>query len=385
MNVLNLTVDKGLDGAKELNLAVHGVIDGGWLDEEGVNTAAIVKQIAEHRDAKRINVSVNSIGGSLWGGVALYNALQSHPAAVVSNVHGLAASAASIIALAGKTVMAPGAMMMIHPPMARVSGDASDMRKAAARLEAAQASLAAIYAAKTGKSVEEINALLEAETWMTGEQAVAAKFADEALTGARLTGVKAESDDMVIVNSIAFPRDRVPDPILAMAAEPPPAVAEPPEDAVLSRAVQLIASGDVRPTIDRAFLDKHEPALLAALLAEGKASAAADIDAAHAAGVAAERARLAAIDEIADKAPADLVTAAKYGEAPGTAETLAVAALKAQRAAGADLLAARRSESAVIGGIRPPTPEINDAARRNAEEEAAAKDIAAAANRRRGG
>jgi ATP-dependent Clp protease protease subunit len=145
LNVSQTTPAKGAD------VQIHGVIDGGWLDDQSTSTAEIAKALAEHQDAKHINVRINSVGGSLFGGVALYNLLEAHGADVTSYVDGLAASAASIIAMAGKTVMGRGAMLMIHNPLAVAVGDAAELRKTAAVLDKARDSLLAIYKAKTGK------------------------------------------------------------------------------------------------------------------------------------------------------------------------------------------------------------------------------------------
>jgi ATP-dependent Clp protease protease subunit len=174
-------------GEKTLNIQVHGVIDGGWLDED-TSSAEIAAALAEHQDAKRIDVHINSVGGSLFGGVALYNLLQAHPAEVTSYVDGLAASAASLIAMAGKTVMGRGAMLMIHNPMAIAMGDAREMRRMAADLDKARDALLAIYKAKTGKDSTDLKSMLDAETFLTAEQAVRQGFADE-IAGGHLQGI----------------------------------------------------------------------------------------------------------------------------------------------------------------------------------------------------
>jgi ATP-dependent Clp protease protease subunit len=108
---------------------IHGTIDGGWLDDDSTSTAEIAKALAEHPDAKKIETHINSLGGSLFGGIALYNILEAHGAEVTSYVDGIAASAASIIAMAGKTVMGRGAMLMIHNPINIAVGDAAELRR----------------------------------------------------------------------------------------------------------------------------------------------------------------------------------------------------------------------------------------------------------------
>jgi len=185
MKIFNLNVKRGADGSKHLDLQIHGVIDGDWMDEDGgVSTSDVISDLQQHLDAKTIGVRINSVGGSAFGGVALYNALQAHPAEVVCIVEGLAASAASLVAMAGKTCMGVGAMMMIHPPLTMALGNAAELRRQADVLDKVQEGIAAIYTAKTGLSSKDVADIVNAETWMTAEEAVAAGFADEVMSDA---------------------------------------------------------------------------------------------------------------------------------------------------------------------------------------------------------
>jgi ATP-dependent Clp protease protease subunit len=163
---------------EELALHLHGVIDGALLDEPSVSTSNLIAEIRASK-AKKITVRINSKGGSLFGGIALYNALQSHPASVVAVVEGLAASAASIVAMGGRTVMQRGTQMMIHSPWALAAGDARDLRRIADVLDKARDGLIDIYQAKTRKSADELRQMLDAETWMSADEAKRHRFADE--------------------------------------------------------------------------------------------------------------------------------------------------------------------------------------------------------------
>jgi ATP-dependent Clp protease protease subunit len=184
VKIWNIAVSQKDGGAKHLDLQIHGVIDGGWMDDStSTSTAEIAKALAEHPDAATIDQHINSVGGSLFGGIALYNILEAHPAKVTSYVDGLAASAASIIAMAGKTVMGRGAMMMIHNPWAGVAGDAQELRKAAAFLDKARDGLVSVYKAKTGKDSTSLKAMLDATTFLTAEEALRKGFADEIASG----------------------------------------------------------------------------------------------------------------------------------------------------------------------------------------------------------
>jgi len=390
-------LEASADG-ETLDLSIYGDIDmGGFFGEDGVASSGIAEQLKAHASAKRINVRINSRGGDAMGGIAIYNLLRAHGAEVVVNIDGLAASAASIIAMAGRVVMGRGAMMMVHNPWTIAMGGADDLRQTADVLDKLRDSLVTIYQAKTGKKPAELRALLKDETWMTAEEAKAAGFADEIAD----KPVKAKAEgDLVILNSIGFKRAGLPAPVLAMADEPPPASAPveetapesapaEPEEAHAEPQPEPANPAPAARALTRDLLAAEAPALLAALLEEGLANAAADKAAAlavaraegEAAGIASERARLRAIDELdLGEAAADLVLAAKYSDKPGTAESVAVAAVKLLRASGSDRLAARRTESKDIAGIKPAAPTTTQDA-----EIAAAKSVAAHVNNRRGG
>lgn len=121
----------------------------------------------------KINVHINSGGGSVFGGIAIYNILKRHNAEIVVYVEGLAASIASVIAMAGDKIIIPAnAQMMIHKPSSITWGNADDMRKEADILDGCQKVILNTYMqhAKDGVTAEEINTLIDAETWKNGEE-----------------------------------------------------------------------------------------------------------------------------------------------------------------------------------------------------------------------
>lgn len=129
-----------------------------------------------------LTVIINSPGGDVFAGVSIYNALREFDGDVTIRVDGLAASIASIIAMAGdKVVMNPGSMMMIHKPWTFAMGNTDELEKIQEILAGIEESLIPIYATRTGKSEAEITELLNAETWMTADEAVEMGFADEAI------------------------------------------------------------------------------------------------------------------------------------------------------------------------------------------------------------
>ena len=162
-----------------LELRIYGDIDVG--SPEGVSADAVVRQIKNATHAKRISVSINSAGGNMFSGIAIFNALKDHPAEVIVKVDGLAASAASIIAMAGDTIeMGDGSFLMVHQASALVVGNAKDMIQMGGILDKCDGEIIDVYARRAKKPVETVRGWVEAETWFTGPEAVEAGLADTA-------------------------------------------------------------------------------------------------------------------------------------------------------------------------------------------------------------
>lgn len=124
-------------------------------------------------DVEKIHVHINSGGGSVFGGIAIYNLLKNHKAEIIVHVDALAASIASVIAMAGDKIIIPkNAQLMIHKPMAWVSGNADEMRKEADVLDGCQKVILSTYMehVKEGVTEKTINDLINAETWLNGEE-----------------------------------------------------------------------------------------------------------------------------------------------------------------------------------------------------------------------
>lgn len=144
----------------------------------GVSASEFAQEL-DKTNASTINLRINSPGGDVFDGVAIYNALKAHPATVAVTVDGLAASAASYIAMAGDTIaMARGAEMMIHEASGICIGNAVDMRDLAERLDKIGDKIAGFYAERAGGNVTDWRERMMAETWYNGEEAVAAGLAD---------------------------------------------------------------------------------------------------------------------------------------------------------------------------------------------------------------
>jgi ATP-dependent Clp protease protease subunit len=156
---------------------IYDVIGPSWLGM--IDTKLVAKQLKEAGELNEIEVRINSPGGSAYDGLAIHNLLKDHPAKVTVVVDGVAASAASLIAMAGDTVRIPkNALMMLHEPSTFAFGNMSEMRKTIEQLEAVNSASIETYAAKTKQPSERVAAWLKEETWFTGQEAVEAGLAD---------------------------------------------------------------------------------------------------------------------------------------------------------------------------------------------------------------
>ncbi len=166
-------------------LLIYGDIGADPWGGESVSALDMVRALAG-LEADYITARINSYGGSVADGLAIYNALQRHPAAVTTAIDGVAVSIASLIAMAGDTVqMAQNARLMIHAPWGLMAGNAAAAREFADVLDGYARSMASSYAAKTGRPVDEMAALVLDGTdhWYSADEALAAGFVDE-ITGA---------------------------------------------------------------------------------------------------------------------------------------------------------------------------------------------------------
>ncbi len=165
-----------------------------WL---GVDAAVLVDELSAVT-APQIRVEINSPGGNVFDGIAIYNALRNHPAHVTTRVDGIAASIASIIFQAGdRRVMNPAAQLMVHNAHGVTAGNSRDHADMAELLDQQDAVLAAIYAAHGSEDAEHYRGLMNAETWLTADRAVAEGLADEVLVPAAKTEARASLADEI--------------------------------------------------------------------------------------------------------------------------------------------------------------------------------------------
>lgn len=209
--VLRLDADKAAD---EAEVFIYGDIGGWW---GGVSAEEFAKEIAA-LDVSTLNVRLNSPGGLVFEGVAIYSALAQHSAKVIVNVEGIAASIASVIAMSGDEIrIAEGSRFMIHDPWTIVMGAAADLRAEADVLEGLKSDLIDIYAARTEQSRDDLSDWMTVETWLSARDAVDKGFADS-MTPAK----KKEKKDAHARSAVLRLFRNVPQDLLAVGDEAPP-------------------------------------------------------------------------------------------------------------------------------------------------------------------
>lgn len=174
-------------------IVIYEDIGANWWGE-GVSAKSFSEELKELPSSiKEITVRVNSPGGDVFDGITIYNRLKQHKATVTVYIDGLAASIASIIALAGDKVIAgEGSLFMIHKPMSAVYGNANEMEEMISRLDDVEEQLVGIYRRKTGLDRSEIKSMLSKETWLDATEALEKGFVDE---------IMAEEDEIRVAAS----------------------------------------------------------------------------------------------------------------------------------------------------------------------------------------
>lgn len=153
----------------------------------GVSAKGFLAELGALPEGTPVDLRLNSPGGSVFDAVAIHNAIKRHEGTVTVWIDGIAASAASYIAMAGDEIVMPeNAFLMIHDPAGLVMGTAEDMRAMAEALDKVKGSLVSGYAAKSGRTPEEVSALMAAETWFDASDAVAQGFADRLIEPVRI-------------------------------------------------------------------------------------------------------------------------------------------------------------------------------------------------------
>lgn len=161
-------------------ILIYDQIGKDWFSGDGIAAKDFAEALAQIPKDKQIVVGINSPGGNVWDGLAIYHQLKARGEKVTTRVDGIAASIASVIALAGAKVQMPAnALMMIHRAWGMAAGNAADMAKMAGDLEKHDAVIASIYSAKNKKSTQDNFDAMTKETWFSGAEAKSWGFVDE--------------------------------------------------------------------------------------------------------------------------------------------------------------------------------------------------------------
>ena len=183
------------EGEKRTLLLDGEISDETWFGDEV--TPAIFREEL-HAVEGDVVLWINSPGGDCFAAAQIYNMLMDYPGKVTVRIDGLAASAASVIAMAGSTVeISPVGMMMLHNPMTISIGDVQEMERAIGLLAEVKESIINAYEIKTGMSRSKISRLMDAETWMNAKKAVELGFADAVLNGEKNRPASDEVDGLI--------------------------------------------------------------------------------------------------------------------------------------------------------------------------------------------
>lgn len=178
-------------------ILIYEQIGKDWWTGDGVDAKAFAEKLKDIPKNRPIKLRINSPGGNVWDGLAIYNLLKERSEFVTAYIDGIAASIASIIPLAAKSIVIPkNGLFMIHKPWAAVAGNANDMKEAIRVLDKHEDSLVSIYVQETGQTEEEVKKKMADETWFTGQEAVDFGLADQL------------TDDVQIAASFDFSRFR---------------------------------------------------------------------------------------------------------------------------------------------------------------------------------
>ena len=327
------------------------------------------------KSKSNITIHINSVGGDLYGGISIYNRLKALPANITTINDGLAASAGSIIFQAGNTRrMNAGSNLMIHQAAGFLYGyyQSGDLKGVIKQLDAGNKAAVAVYAEASGRESAELKAMLDRETWLTGQEAVDAGLADEVIdTGVQVSMSLAADKSFLEVNGVRMstrgmhniPAGLPVIPAVAKANVSAPAPAPVEDKSKTERETE---------TVDIKNVDELRAAF-PELTAQVETAARAE-------GIAAERSRLQAIESIQGAIDPALVAEAKYGAQPMDAAGLALRAMQAQAALGAQTLNNMQADATASGAAAVGAAANGGAESKGMEPYDAAKEIADAVN-----
>ena len=171
--------------AGELQITIYEQIGEDFWSGEGLTAKSFAADLKAAGNVRRIKLLLNSVGGNVWDGLGIHDTLLAHPATVSAEVRGLCASIASVVLMAaepGQIAMTATSTLMLHNPSTLIAGDSNEMRRMADVMDKVKSSMIVSYRRHSQKSVAEIGAIMDAESWYTPTEAIAAGFADKIAT-----------------------------------------------------------------------------------------------------------------------------------------------------------------------------------------------------------
>lgn len=329
------------EGTKNAEIFLYDVIDDIHDEYYNVTNAKhFINEIKALGDVDNITLRINSIGGDVYQGLAMYSYLKSCNTDINVIIDGIAASSASIVAMAGNKISMPeNALLMIHNPYSSCIGNVNDMRTMAEALARMQDCFASVYQDKTGLDKEYIIGLMDNETWMTAKEAKEMHFCDEVISAVQIVAC-AKGKDKIILSTGKFSA--------CIDKEITPKNLEIKEQKNTMEEIKSVAE-----------LEKAYPDLVSAIRAGAKKD---------------ECARIKELDEmLTGVAGADaIIEKAKYEE-PRAASGVAFDVIKALKAQSVLDLQNRRDDSKSIEAAVIPTVENHDDF--NAKVDAVASEI----------
>ena len=312
----------------EAELHIYGVIG-----SEANNPKDFISQLKTVK-SETLHIHINSPGGDLFAGHVIYGIIKNFKGKKITYIDGLAASAASIIAMAGdKVVMPRNTLLMIHNASTIIHGDSQEFAKAAGTLEKMNATMQAVYHNKTGIAHEEIAAMMNNETWFTADEALKLGFIDSVVDDIELDSHYADNGSLIL-NGIDFGN---------VYAEKIKKLL--PRQAATTPVANFLPKGATMLTIEA--LQKDNPDLYAKVFEAGKL---AGIEAGKQIGISAERQRIKDIEDMESSGHDDLVAKAKF-ETGDSAANLAMAILKAEKDLRNKLVTANQNDANEVNKV----------------------------------
>lgn len=337
-----------------------------YFDIPAVSPKVVIAAVDEavKNKSNELKVVINSGGGSVFAGSEIYTTLKSFDGEVNVNIVGIAASAASVIAMAGKVSMSPTAQLMIHNSSMFASGDYRDMDHASEFLQSVNKSISNAYALKTNKGHDELKVMMDKETWMTAQQALENGFIDN---------IMFESE----VGAVANANEGLVDGVL-----PKEVIEKVRNELMNSKKNQVV--NQVNPAenvgknegvekMDLEKLKNEHPDLFEEVKALGFDE-----------GVKVENARIKSIEELELPGNEALINKAKF-ETKDSAEVLAVQIIKAEKSRGANFLENRNDDAKELDQVPGDHAPEGNGLSNEAKVAENGKNIAGIMNKIRGG